>query len=98
LMIEILIAWVAFLTGFIIYQAYYNRRKDLAQRRLFQSIVEGIKAQQDINQSQYDINSTLSQHIEMLGVHTKLIPPTISMQAEAFLAWHNKRSEENNDG
>lgn len=74
------------------------RHNDKQYERLFNTIVKGMQAQREINEQQMDINSSLGQNLEILGVHTKLIPPSIAMQAEAFLAWNNKRKEENEDG
>lgn len=74
-------------------------RHDAKQyERLFNLLHKAMEAQREINDEQMDINNLLGQNLEILGVHTKLIPPSIAMQAEAFLAWNNKRKEENEDG
>lgn len=75
-----------------------QRRINKSYNKLLNSIVQTIAAQKEINDKQLDINDNLGQNVEILGVHTKLIPPSVAMQAEAFLAWHNKRREEKDDG
>lgn len=94
-MIEII--WLSVLTVFFFIQWAYYGRRDREYRKLFQLVHQATQAQTQINTSQYDINNSLAQNLEILGVHTKLIPPTVSMQAEAFLKWHNDRRK-NNDG
>jgi len=71
-----------------------QRAKNFALVKLSSTIIKAISAQRDVNEKQHEINNSLGQNLEILGVHTKLIPPSIAMEAEAFLAWHNKRKEE----
>lgn len=52
--------------------------------------------QQKLNMRQQEINTMLEANIEILGVHTKLIKPSVAMEAQAFLQWHNRRKEEKN--
>lgn len=94
-MIEILIVWSAAVTLYCIWLTLYLRRKDRGYRIIFNTILEVTNAQRDINDSQFSINNTLATNLEILGVHTKLIPPSVSMGAEAFLKWHNERKEKN---
>ena len=65
---------------------------------LCETLVKALQAQRHINEQQTEINENIGQNLEILGVHTKLIPPSIAMQAEAFLAWYNKRKEERDNG
>lgn len=98
-MIEmLLIIWlgvsnIAFLAFF-----FMVRSRFAALLHLSEVLVKALKAQRHINEAQTEINENIGQNLEMLGVHTKLIPPTIAMQAEAFLAWYNKRKEERDNG
>jgi hypothetical protein len=85
----LVIAYLAFLT-------YYQRKINRKYHKLFNTIVESITMQQGINSKQADINELLGKNLEIVGVHTKLIPPSVTMQAEAFLRWHNERKEEDN--
>lgn len=96
-MIELLIVWSVLLTGYSAFMTAYFFKKDKDYRAIFSAIVQTTTAQKNINDSQYSINNTLATNLEILGVHTKLIPPSVSMQAESFLRWHNERKE-NNDG
>ena len=95
LMIEtILIIWlgvtnIAFVVFFLMVRSRFA-----ALLYLCETLVKAIRAQRQINETQTEINDNIGQNLEILGVHTKLIPPSIAMQAEAFLAWYNKRKEE----
>lgn len=84
----LVIAYLAVLT-------WFQRKVNRKYHKLFNTIVESIRIQQGINDKQAEINEMLGKNLEILGVHTKLIPPSVTMQAEAFLRWHNERK---NDG
>jgi hypothetical protein len=90
----ILIVWLAISNALMLWIWLAQRSKNMALLRLCTTIIKAISAQRDINGKQHEINNSLGQNLEILGVHTKLIPPSIAMEAEAFLAWHNKRKEE----
>ena len=94
----ILIAWLAITN--IAFLAFYLmvRSRFASLLHLAETLVKALKAQRHINEQQNDINENIGQNLEILGVHTKLIPPSIAMQAEAFLAWYNKRKEEKDNG
>lgn len=64
---------------------------------VFTNVLKTITAQKEINEKQHDINNALGSNLEILGVHTKLIPPSVAMEAEAFLRWVNEKRE-NKDG
>lgn len=57
---------------------------------------KALVAQRSINESQLSMNAQIAQNLELLGVHTRLIKPTVAMQAEAFLAWQNRKDNEEN--
>ena len=94
----VLMAWLA-LTN-IAFVAFWLLVRSRLNSLLYlcETLVKGLKAQRHINEAQTEINESLGQNLEILGVHTKLIPPSIAMQAEAFLAWYNKRKEERDNG
>jgi hypothetical protein len=95
-MIEIVLFLLAGLTiCFIAGFAYYQRQINQKYHKLFNSIVQGITIQQGVNDKQSEINELMGKNLEILGVHTKLIPPSVTMQAEAFLRWHNDKKEDN---
>lgn len=98
-MIEfVLMAWLA-LTNIALVAFWLLVRSRLTSLlHLCETLVKALKAQRHINETQTEINESLGQNLEILGVHTKLIPPSIAMQAEAFLAWYNKRKEERDNG
>jgi len=74
---------------------WFQRRVNRKYHKLFNTIVKSITLQQGINDKQAEINEMLGKNLEILGVHTKLIPPSVTMQAEAFLRWHNEKKEDN---
>lgn len=99
MLIEIVLAvGLLLVTAALLIAVAAQRRINKSYNKLLNSIVQTISAQKEINDKQLDINDNLGQNVEILGVHTKLIPPSVAMQAEAFLAWHNKRREEKDDG
>lgn len=57
-------------------------------------IVNTIGEHQKLFHSQNEMNEMIAKHLEVLGVHTKLIKPSVSYEAEAYLAWINKKKEE----
>lgn len=60
------------------------------------NLAEVAKEQQNVNDLLKQSLTNVDTNLEILGVHTKLIPPTIGFEATQFLAWHNKKKEENN--
>lgn len=59
------------------------------------NLVDALTEQQSINVAQQQMNELINTNLEILGVHTKLIKPSIGFEATQFLAWHNKKKEEN---
>lgn len=57
-------------------------------------IVSTIGEHQRLFHSQHEMNEMIAKHLEVLGVHTKLLKPSIGYEAEAYLAWINKKKEE----
>ena len=94
----LLIIWLGVSNIALLWLWLEQRTKNKNFLRLFDIIVGSFNAQRGINEKQHDINETMARNLEILGVHTKLIPPSIAMQAEAFLAWHNKRKGEKDNG
>jgi hypothetical protein len=90
----LIIIWLGVTNVVMLWMWLAQRAKNFALVKLCSTIIKAISAQRDLNEKQNEINNSLGQNLEILGVHTKLIPPSIAMQAEAFLAWHNKRKEE----
>ena len=98
-MIEmVLIAWLGFTNIAFVIFFLMVRSRFAALLHLCEVLVKGLKAQRHINEAQTEINDSIGHNLELLGVHTKLIPPSIAMQAEAFLAWYNKRKDERDNG
>ena len=60
------------------------------------NILETMTIQADVNMTQNELNNYIGSNLEILGVHTNLIRPTIGYEATQFLAWYNKRKEGNN--
>jgi hypothetical protein len=60
------------------------------------NVIEAAQLQGDVNDSQQAMNEIINTNLEILGVHTKLIKPSIGYEATQFLAWYNTRKEENN--
>lgn len=58
-----------------------------------QNLAQVAEEQQKVNLSQQSLNDVIGQNLEILGVHTRLIEPTIAYEASAFLAWWNKKKE-----
>ena len=90
----LIIIWLGVTNVVMLWMWLGQRAKNFALVKLSSTIIQAISAQRDVNEKQHEINNSLGQNLEILGVHTKLIPPSIAMEAEAFLAWHNKRKEE----
>lgn len=94
-MIEIILSVVVLaLSGALAFLFFAQRKINKKYHKLFDTIVHSITIQQDVNSKQLDINDLLGKNLEILGVHTKLIPPSVTMQAEAFLRWHNERKND----
>lgn len=60
------------------------------------NVIEAAQLQGDVNASQQQMNEIINTNLEILGVHTNLIKPSIDLEATQFLAWYNKRKEGNN--
>lgn len=60
-----------------------------------QNLAKVAEEQQKVNISQQGLNDLIGQNLEILGVHTRLIEPTIAYEASSFLAWYNKKKEGN---
>lgn len=61
-----------------------------------QNFAEGMTKLAELSERQSEVNHMMESNLEILGVHTKLIPPSIGFEASQFLAWVNKKKEENN--
>lgn len=62
------------------------------------NMLESLQMQSEINMSQQQMNEIVNTNLEILGVHTNLIKPSIGFEATQFLAWHNKRKKEGENG
>lgn len=94
----ILMVWLALTNIAFVVFFFMVRSRLAALLHLCETLVKALKAQRHINEQQTEINESLSENLEVLGVHTKLIQPTVAMQAQAFLQWYNKRKEERDNG
>ncbi len=73
-----------------------NLTKGLASLIMaMQNLAKVAEEQQKVNLGQQTVNDLIGQNLEILGVHTHLIEPTIAYEASSFLAWYNKKKEEN---
>jgi hypothetical protein len=57
-------------------------------------VLDALNEQSKVNEMQAKVNNEIGTSLEMLGVHTKLIKPTIGFEAQQFLNFYNKRKEE----
>lgn len=58
-----------------------------------------MKALQELSaalEAQNGLNQEVNRNLEILGVHTKLLKPTIGFEAESFLANYNRKKREEN--
>ena len=101
-MIEIVLAlWTAGLT--FVSVLVYTRIRMLNQAlthhlKATHNIIQSMQMQTDINLSQQQMNEIINTNLEILGVHTNLIKPSIGYEATQFLAWYNARKKEGNNG
>lgn len=85
----LLAAWIIHLTRKI-----NNLMKGFASLIVaMQNLARVAEEQQKVNVSQQGLNDLIGQNLEILGVHTRLIEPTIAYEASAFLSWYNKKKE-----
>lgn len=59
------------------------------------NILETVQLQSEVNTAQQQMNEIINQNLEILGVHTSLIKPSIGFEATQFLAWYNERKGKN---
>lgn len=64
--------------------------------KTIENIVGTVGEHSNVFKSQNELNQMVFKHLEVLGVHTKLVKPTIGYEAEAYLAWINKKKEDKN--
>lgn len=98
-MIEVLLAvWVTVLT--LSMALLYIRLRKLNSAlghmlKALNNIVQTAQMQSEINLSQQQMNEIINTNLEILGVHTSLIKPSIGFEATQFLAWYNERKGRN---
>jgi hypothetical protein len=89
--VVLLALWVLHLNTKII-----NLVKALASLMMaLQNLASVAEEQTKVNLGQQAVNDLIGQNLEILGVHTRLIEPTIAYEASSFLAWYNKKKEGN---
>lgn len=89
--VVLLALWVLHLNTKII-----NLVKALASLMMaLQNLANVAEEQTKVNIGQQAVNDLIGQNLEILGVHTRLIEPTIAYEASSFLAWYNKKKEGN---
>lgn len=78
-----------------------RRSRQVVDKSLLSALASVVSVQEEqmkINHSQHALNQVVSAHMEILGVHTKLIKPSIGFEAERYLNYiNNKKKEENNE-
>ena len=62
--------------------------------KAIENVVGTVGEHSNVFRSQNELNELIFKHLEVLGVHTKLVKPTIGYEAEAYLAWINKKKEQ----
>ena len=85
----------------LLFRALLTERKERKANVLFladslKQAYELMGKQSGLNMNQARLNSEIANNLEILGVHTQLIEPSIGFEATAFLAWHNNTKEEDN--
>lgn len=103
IIVVILLIWNVLLTATIVrfFDKYKKSVVDTIKAldglaQIAENTVGTIGEHQKLHKSQDELNKVLSQYLEFLAIHTKLIKPTIGFEAEQFLAWYNKKKEDNN--
>jgi len=101
-MIEVLLAvWVTgltFVTALVYTRIRMLNKALMHHLKATHNILESMQMQSDINLSQQQMNEIVNTNLEILGVHTNLIKPSIGYEASQFLAWYNNRKKEGNNG
>lgn len=100
-MIEALLAWTVVLTCSTAVAYIRIRKLNHAlghSLKATYNILETIQMQSDINIQQQKMNEIVNTNLEILGVHTNLIKPSIGYEASQFLAWYNARKKEGENG
>lgn len=94
MMIEILLGITQIAT---LLWLYLERRKRIEVNKMLLKVADltntALVAQKSINETQFVMNEGIANNLEILGVHTRLIKPSVGMEAEAFLRWHNRKEE-----
>lgn len=83
----------------LLWMGLWRRRQRLLfgeLMKLSKLLVEHNKKQIKLNSVQDTINHQVMSNIEILGVHAKLIEPSVGLEAEAFLQQYNKRKGKDN--
>lgn len=82
-------------------QGYWYRRKFNLQGKAvarlimaLQNMVAIAEEQQKVNETQHSVNQQIGSNLEILGIHTQLIKPSIGFEAAQFLAWYNNQKED----
>lgn len=101
-MTEVLVAvWATVLTFGMALLYLRLRKLNLAlghSLKATMNILETVQMQSEINISQQQMNEIINTNLEILGVHTNLIKPSIGYEATQFLAWYNNRKREGENG
>ena len=92
---------IASLLALVLLQGYsYQRRQKLISQAVAKlmgalgNIVAIAEEQNKVNHAQQDTNRQIGNNLELLGIHTKLIKPSVSFEAEQFLAWYNEQKRD----
>lgn len=79
-----------------------KRTKDLlsinaATLKAVTAVINASGEQAKINSAQHELNQLIGHNLEVLGVHTKLLKPSVGFEAEQFLSWYNRKKGENGE-
>lgn len=101
-MIEVFLAvWLSALSvgSLFLYQRIRRLNEALGHTvKALSNMINTVQLQADINLSQQQMNEIINTNLEILGVHTSLIKPSIGFEATQFLNWYNMRRKEGNNG
>jgi hypothetical protein len=89
------LATLFFLTSVVLWRRVKMLAKAMAHLlKATTNIASALEEVSSALQVQAQVNDQIGTSLEMLGVHTKLIEPSISYEASQFLAWVNKNKKE----
>lgn len=102
------VTWVLLVSAVVQFGLLINTRARLKRRtkdlltinaatlKAMTSIIDTSAEQSKINTAQHELNQLIGHNLEVLGVHTRLIKPSVGFEAEQFLSWYNNKKGKDN--